>query len=304
MRHELELSGLDGSNPLAFFAALGALLALTEQRRDEPKPRLSWRNTGLWRPVLHGVEDVDALLTCLERDLATWKTEPSLDLRYEKGSGKPAHDLKPRPEVFRAYLERLLQSGNRRSLTYAAAFGTETATDNNGNVKPTALHFTAGQQEFLAMAQQLIEGVTRDDLLEALVGPWRYTRSLPVLQWDATADRSYALRASDPSKDKKQGVPGADWLAFRGLAFLPVAPVGDRVITTGCAGGWKRGHYTWPLWTRPTTPSTIRSLVGLSALSEMPSAERLSRGVSVVFRSDIHRNDQGGRGSIAPARVV
>jgi hypothetical protein len=31
----------------------------------------------------------------------------------------------------------------RRSVDFLAAFATETATDNNGNTKPTALHFTA-----------------------------------------------------------------------------------------------------------------------------------------------------------------
>lgn len=31
--------------------------------------------------------------------------------------------------------------------------------DGNGNTKPTALHFTAGQQEFLAMVRQLREGL-------------------------------------------------------------------------------------------------------------------------------------------------
>jgi hypothetical protein len=70
----------------------------------------------------------------------------------------------------------------------------------------------------------------RADFEEALFGPWLYARALPVLQWDNSQTRDYALRASDPSKEKKLGVPGADWLAFRGLSFL-VAPVRDRI---GC----------------------------------------------------------------------
>src|SRR5437588_536601 len=49
------LRGLDGSNLLAFMAALGTLRVLTlAASRDEPPPRLSWRDEGgTWMPVIH-----------------------------------------------------------------------------------------------------------------------------------------------------------------------------------------------------------------------------------------------------------
>lgn len=307
MPRELLLSGIDGSNPLGFLAALGVLLAVHESRAGTEVPRLTWRNEGLWRPVVSTVEAFEELVPILVADAASWKGDPAIDLRYDKGSGKAAHDLKPKPERFREYLGGLLASSDERSpraLSYAAAFGTETAEDNNGNVKPTALHFTAGQQEFLAMVEQLNEGVTADDFLEAVKGPWTYSRPLPVLQWDSTAARLYALRGKDPSTDKKLGVPGADWLAFRGLSFFPVAPVEEHVDTTGCGGGWKNGHFTWPLWTALATVDCVRTLVGHPELPDMKPPERNARGIGAVLRSNIQRTDQGGYGSFAPAQVL
>jgi len=305
MPHEVLLTGLDAANPLGFLASLGVLEIVHEQSGGDA--RLGFREEGLWRPVLTGVDSIEAIASMAIADLESWKDHPALKLRYKKGSGKVAHDLKPSPSTYRKYLEDLLNSDDPRSaraVDFAGAYGVETVTANTGDLKPTALHFTAGQQEFLAMVQQLVEGVNEDDLVEALRGPWTYSRPLPVLQWDSSAARFYALRASDPSKEKKLGVPGADWLAFCGLALLPVAPDSGRLVTTGCGGGWKTGHFTWPLWTVPIESATVRSVVGLRETEKLSPAERRARGIGAVFRSRIHRTDQGGYGSFAPAQLL
>ena len=94
----------------------------------------------------------------------------------------------------------------------------------DGNRKPSrpTLHFTAGQQKFLEMVRLLAADVDRERLREAVCGPWRYDSPLPSLSWDARGERVYAVRAINPSKEKRLGVPGSDWLAFRGLVFYPV----------------------------------------------------------------------------------
>src|SRR5207245_1071530 len=46
------LTGLDGSNLLAYLAALGTLRVLTMAERDS-SPRMSWVDPGCWTPVLH-----------------------------------------------------------------------------------------------------------------------------------------------------------------------------------------------------------------------------------------------------------
>ena len=160
------------------------------------------------------------------------------------------------------------------------------------------------QQEFLSMVSELRNGVVRADFEEALFGPWRYTRPLPVLQWDNAQAGDYALRASDPSKDKKIGVPGADWLAFRGLSFIRVAPVGDEVMTTGCRGGWKTGAFRWPIWTSALDRAVVHSLLGSPELFEVEPRVLRTRGVSMVFESSIGRSDQGGYGSFTPATIA
>lgn len=306
---ELVLTGLDGKNPIAFLAALGVLNAVTDKAGAEgPAPKLAWRQQGTFLPVLVGGPERDALLEALWEDVQSFRVEPAIQwLRYRKEGGAEAHDLKPPPKEFVAYLRGLVERGagaGRRSLDFAAAFATDVAVDNNGNTKPTALHFTAGQQEFLSMVTGLIEGVTTLDLEEAVFGPWRYERPLPVLQWDNAASRDYALRASDPSKDKKLGVPGADWLAFRGLPFLRVAPVGDAIQTTGCKGEWKNGRFRWPIWTVPLSRPVIGSLLGSAEVGDAAPRVLRARGVSMVFESSIRRSDQGGYGSFTPARVA
>jgi hypothetical protein len=296
---ELALTGLDGANPLALFAALGVLDAATAR---DPQARLAWRHTGVWQPLLSSsCDDYEALLAWLDSDRRAHLDEPAFSLEYD---GK--RDLKPPPDVFRSFVASLLADATpmkRRSLDWVSAFATGVGVDNNGNTKPTALHFTAGQQQFLQMVRALNESVTIDDLREALLGPWQYARPLPVMGWDATASRDYALRANDPSTDKKMGVPGADWLAIRGLVFFPTAPEGQRVVTTGCAGGWKTGSFQWSLWTVPLTAPVIRSWLAQD-VSEIAEGKRLARGVAVAFRSGIKRSDQGGYGSFEPATVI
>lgn len=298
----LHLTGLDGSNPLGYFAALGALEALTDVGLDV---RLAWEYRGTWTPVLGlpGDDDgLDRVIEAIRTDRHRVSVDPSLALEY---GGK--RDLKPPPAVFRSFLEGVSARStphSRIGADFACAFATEVVLDQQGKgVKPTALHFTAGQQLFLAMVRDLAEGVTDDDVREALIGPWTYSRPLPILGWDATSTRAYALRASNPSGDKKLGVPGADWLAFRGLVAHPSFPRRGRVDTVGCSGSWKHGTFEWCLWVSPLPRDAVRSLVRLDH-GRRSAAERDACGIGVVFSSQISRSEQGGYGSFGPARVA
>jgi hypothetical protein len=296
---EVVLNGLDGANPIGLLAALGVLQVLSDARLPV---RLRWRDDGGWCPVVIGAEGgLDALVAEIDADRISCVKEPALGLEYDGKS-----DLKPPPAMFRDYLAQLVDRaapGQRRGVDWAGAFASDIVADNNGNTKPTALHFTAGQQQFLKMATELASGVTPDDVRGALAGPWRYDRPLPVMGWDATITRDYALRASNPSNDKKLGVPGADWLALRGLAALPVSPVGSRLRTTGCIGGWKSGRFRWGLWTVPLNGEMVRSLMRLE-VEGMAAGERMARGIGAVFSCAIRRSDQGGYGTFEPAAVV
>lgn len=157
------------------------------------------------------------------------------------------------------------------------------------------------------MVEALRVGIDGTALDEALIGPWRNTSKLPSLAWDSSASRPYALRASNPSGDKRGSVPAANWLAVHALGFFLVMPERHRgraaLRTTNVGLGWKGVPFTWPLWTDPAEASTVAALLRLDS-SRRNQRERLALGISAVFRSRISRTDQGGYGSFAPAEVV
>lgn len=317
---EILLTGIDGSNPLGFLAALGVFNIITDYYPDK-NLRLFWRKIGgCWRPVLpfsssnNETQAREVLLKSLQDDLASWSKEPAMELRYSKPEGKDSKskseklvwDLKPPSGIFREYLVDVLEKSSfekRRSIDHAAAFATDVAVDGKGNTKPTALHFTAGRQEFLAIVAKLQQNITKEDFDEALFGPWQYRRDLPVFQWDATDMRDYALRAKDPSEDKKFGIPGADWLAFRGLSFFPVVPSGKNILTTGCTRSGKIDFFCWPLWILPLEKNTIRSLLQMENLFLMYKREQHARGIGIIFKSSIRRGNKG-YGNFNPAEPI
>lgn len=325
----VRLPGLDGSNPLGFLAALGVLRTLDHRARAQRGllPRLGWIEEGYWQPVVLGEKglDLDALVAAIVTDRASWADDPAMLLAYDAtgeklvdphlGGDDVVRDLKPRPGAMRLFLDRLAAqaevSGHgdasdaalRRSLDTVGFYGSEIVQDNNGNTKPFALHFTAGQQTFLRAVAQLQEGVGEAEIREALIGPWRGASKLPSMSWDATVTRVYALRASDPSSEKRGSNAGADWLAFVGLGLLMAAPRHGVLRTTGVRGGWKDSDFTWPVWTPPLTARVVRSLLATNDLHLSPPSERACRGVGSIFSSRVTRSDQGGYGGFTPARV-
>jgi hypothetical protein len=298
------LPGLDGSNPLGFLAALGALRILEDLwTPDAERPLLSWKDVGTWVPLVHGVGSVSAMCDAVLEDRETWREDPLLDLSYTNLKGNIVADLKPHPDVFRGWLEKLASHSERASAC-AGALGSEVVQYRSGMTKPTALHFTAGQQAFVGMIRELRDGFKEGDLLEALKGPWIGDSKLPTMSWDATSARDYALRARNPSSEKRGSVAGANWLAFRALPFFPVAPRGHALETTGFRGGWHGQTFRWPLWSQPCSADTIRSLLLRPMLEAESPAARRALGIEVVFQSTVERSDPGGYGCFRPARVI
>jgi hypothetical protein len=310
----LVLTGLDAANPLAFMAALGLLRVLTDQAgpgRMSPV-RLGWRDNGRWVAELIGATDRPQLVAMLHFDAASWASEKALALAYGEDGAllaadapRAVRDLKPHPSEFRRFCDQVAAEARPdglRSARLAAAFGSEVVADNNGRLKPTALHFTAGQQKFLDMVSQLRVGLTQDDFHEALFGPWRNKSTLPSLSWNASAPRVYAYRATDPSGEKRGSVPAADWLAFCALGFFPVGVNGRALATTAVQGGWKDAVMTWPVWTVPISARVVGSLLG--SFPRIPRSGWSSAGIACAYRSAILRSEQGGYGSFTPASVL
>lgn len=318
MTDEIELSGLDGTNPLGFLAALGVLDTLHRSGRE---PTLRWTDDLVPVPLISGAVDRDDLVAVLDEDRARWSGSTVL----HGPKGNPLDDIKPTPQVLGQWLEEDLVStldGERAECDLFAALLSEGGVDGKGNSKPTHLHFTAGQQKFLVMVRELVEKVDTGRLHEALFGPWREDSPFPSLSWSSQGERVYALRASNPSTEKRLGVPGADWLAFLGLVFFPTCVIGTRdgeltLVTSGCDRRWKRSALRWPLWSVPLDRDTIWSLVGdretvgerlarNASNSERAKAtvSLRARGVARVLQAPIRRTDQGGYGSFGGATVL
>jgi hypothetical protein len=325
---QLRLTGLDAQDPLAFLAALGCLLGAGAscQRKGLGRPTLHFDLVGVPTPILTvAVANADELLDLLAADLddaggrSEGERDPFLAFSYPDGDGSPIQDLKPPPQWFRDVAQAWIADAShesQRTTDWAAAVLTDAAVDNNGAGKPFALHFTAGQQRFLNVAQELLDGaggksterrVDRDDLRAAVFGPWPNNRALKVFSWSPTQDRAYALRAGDPSTDKKLGTPGADWLALRGIGHLSSAPRGDRrgdrIVTSGVLGGWKTGTFSYPIWRSPLDEDAVRSLLRHPAIrpdarARPAEVRSLPRGVEVLT-CRISRSDQGGYGSFS-----
>lgn len=311
----LPLPGLDGQNPLGFFAALGLLRILDSHARDasKPAPALAFSATPPFAARIAFDAQLEQVKKIVLADAAAQAASVTLRLAYDEegelcspDTPHATRDLKPSPAGARSFLQRAA-GAVRRDAELAAGMLSDVVQDNNGASKPTAFHFTAGQQTFLEMVEALRSGMDNDSLDEALLGPWRNTSKLPSLSWDSTVARLYALRASNPSGEKRGSVPAANWLAVQALAFFPVMPERNRgrvaLRTTNVALGWKDVPFTWPLWTEPTEPSVVGSLLRLDA-SRLSQRERLALGISTVFRSRILRTDQGGYGSFTPPEVV
>ncbi len=179
----------------------------------------------------------------------------------------------------------------------------EGSVDKSGVSKPTDFYFTTGQQSWLKMAGEIAAEVAHADVQRAIARPWTYPSRLPSLGWDVADDRIYALAARNPTKEKKQTEPGAEWLALIGLASFPVT-AGRRTMTPGCGGNWKEATFTWPLWERPLQPRTIRSLVASRAVLDHDAAAATSLGVTHLLQSDIRRGDQGPYGTFGPPTTV
>lgn len=296
---ETHLTGLEGTNPLAFLAALGVQVAFASETQQ---PRLWWSSDITPHAVVDGDYTIERIFEHSLQVFNEWRTSPVLTPSLPDGSPmKKGDELKLASPDIRTFLAQARQADSAGTLSTALV--AEGSLDNNGAAKPTDLYFTAGQQKFLAMVRKVFEGVTHDDLYFGLQGPWKYASKLPSLMWDVSDDRVYALTSTDPSKDKKLTNPGPEALAVLGLSLHPVFAGRDRTLTQGCSGSWKYGNYSWPLWSKPASPHMVKSLLAHAYDLNRHQWFR-SWGVFRILQSAIRRSDQGGYGTFGPPEVV
>jgi hypothetical protein len=284
------LKGLDGSNPLAFLAALGTLRTLTLALADETV-KMSWeQHEGAWRPRVWCSLAGDGV-TLIER------LNNLLAGGVNRSSFAIGDNLNLSAREFRSHLLRSIERAEtmtnpvaRIDVDFLAAFGSEAVTNDDGTIQDTALRTMsgAGHQHFLKFMRELVLKTGANHLCRALLFNWDYAdegRGMN-LRWDPLDDRRYALRWKDPGPDPNKTMLGANRLAIEALPLLPTMPTEGRLATTAFRGSGARGtFFTWPIWNVSLSAPVIVSL--LSRVIELTEHSDLCAplGVATLYTS-------------------
>jgi len=288
----LLLSGLDGSSPLAFLAALGTLRTVQRTERHHPIT-MTWELSGArFTPRLFNhVSRQQDLISLLKSTLPVEAGSPwnlSKKLPFESDRLKEAACRSARSASIK----------DRDEVDAISSLGCEALTDDKGRFADTALRMVrsgdSAGQGMLDYAQKIRANTEAAHLQQALFEQWQYSASGSSLRWDPIEAREYALLSSDPSKDGALSVIGANRLALEALALFTTCPTGKGLATVGFHQFDSSTAMTWPLWTIPLTLPLIRSLMTLDCLgAERPPAEELKmRGITAVFRSQLFKPNQ------------
>lgn len=139
----LALGALVGSSPLGFLAALGAV-DVAHRVAPDRQPTLRWTDELVPRAILDGPDSIDALIEWILQDLGFWRESALL--------GLPSSDIKPTPAELHRWAGTIVERSRVESDLFAALMAEGALAGNNAS-KPTHLHFTAGQQQFLIMVR-------------------------------------------------------------------------------------------------------------------------------------------------------
>src|ERR1022692_3790544 len=118
---EIELTGLDGSNLLAYLAALGTLRVLTLAEPDRCV-RMMWEDRGYWVPVVEGTraDTPDELLSLLAQRVCG---EESVDEAWKIGKDLTLSCGEFGDQIRQAVAKAAHEQ--RVSVDYLAAFGSD-----------------------------------------------------------------------------------------------------------------------------------------------------------------------------------
>jgi hypothetical protein len=287
----IELRALDGSNPLAFLAALG-VLRLLHLSEPDGGVRMCWkRSGGFWRPKLEGLDvDEDGLVELLTG--APWAPAEKFE-RIGKNITVPSEKFAP----FVRDAQGDARRQDRRAADFAAAFGCEACENKEkGRIEYTDLCFItgSGHQDFLGTIAALARSVEAVHLRDALFGNWRADKGLSM-RWDPSDAAEYALRWDDPGPKGAWAVWGANRLAVEALPYFPAVPVKRGLQTTGFSRRNRQDEFTWPIWSRCASFDTVRSLTSLAELQQDAPRRDLLRpmGIEEVYRAQRVRIGQG-----------
>lgn len=286
----LVLTGLDGSNPLAFLAALGTLRTLT-RAWPERGVKMGWVDyAGAWRPaVLTSLRCVDnAEAHCIALDAL----EAALPTTIEN------HPAAVLSDVSNADLHALRQLFLNRvnSSTASAREPVDWLSATRADLVPDATSQlqTVRKDYFNENLSSIIARTKKKHLQQCLFTSWNYTDALDnqSLHIDPSEDRRHAYQwhqpTSDPNRSKRGGMLGANRLAIEAFPLFQSVASGKKLSTVGFAGNRvDNARWTWPIWSSPLGCDELGSLLSLQELQvDHPDCRRLrARGITAIFRS-------------------
>ena len=311
MSDEIVLRALDGSNPLAFLAALGTFRLLTLETQAEIQ--MSWeRLNGFWRPKLRRIYATEEELCEKLAECRVWAPSNM----FTASLGK---NITVSKDVFKPFVAEACAAAtlhDRRSADFAAAFGCEICEqEDKDRIKYTDFCFItgSGHQDFLGTMFALEERVTCSHFYDALFGEWRAEKGLSM-RWDPSDAAEYALQWDDPGPKGAWAVWGANRLAVEALPLFPSAPSRVGLQTTGFQQHNRQDEFTWPIWKQCIGLASLRSLLSLAELqSSMESPKEalkrealLAMGIEEIYRAQRVRIGQGAnfKVSFRPARSL
>ncbi len=179
------------------------------------------------------------------------------------------------------------------------ALASEVLLDGS-DLKQTPFSFGNGAsgQELLKDFRNLTGDVAVGRLLATFLGEpveSRFKEEGTSLNWDPSDYRPHSQNARDPQKMPKRVDVGANLLAYLGLSFLTVVPVGPRrALTLGdrTVGTDRRNPGTalhWPLWDH-LLPADMVALLFCHRLTT-PSG-RLTNGICEIWRAKVIMPDK------------
>lgn len=310
--HPLALTGLDGSNPLAFLAALGTLVVCDRLSRTDDCPEwlaggvaLSWgdgsaRNVPVLQfgaPLPSALDFARFLADRLARAPSAHPIATAIAVLERDGCERAAQIrlYSPSPAADRAVGDWLV------------ALTCESIPSAASQLQ------TVRRDYLLGNIRSVMNTTEADHIRRSLFETWDYADSLnnQSLHWEPSEDRRHAYQWLVPTNACSRetgGMLGANRLALEAWSLFPSFPDGsgtERVNTRGFRGNRAVNTYwIWPLWGSRLTPDGVASMLSLPNLQVgEPDAQHLcDLGVRAVFQSQ--RILVGKTPNLTPAHAV
>jgi hypothetical protein len=324
----LQLSGLKGTEPIGFLAAVG-LLRVLAKRRTFGAVKLGWSDDSVWSAVLFTEKtcDEEQLIGDLLVHMRGRAAFPVF--AGVKPDGKPLDDaawgdVKVAQDRFAMMLGAVqseARPSDRETADFYSALGSELITLGNKDVvKPSALHMTSGNQAFLESVRELARSLDTsapphpksavppaDAFREAVFARngdgqqgWRAADEFSAMGFDPAREAVYALTATAPTSTGPRSTRAAVWLAIEAVPLFPVLPVSGRLHTRGFDR--RATTFRWPIWNEALAVDAVRTALGLAeVIDEEVAPERLDQlAIRAVMQSERVTIGQG-YGQLRPA---